>query len=320
MGVRNLLEEAMGGHPINWILYDRNPDLFVDGFNNPVHKGKIWSNVFNIHHDPRCIDLAVVAGTPEWSGLPLKGFYQTVKKGNIPLILIGVGYIDAPIHFNDDEIYCFRKLLKTAIVRDEYASLALNKIGISHTILPCPALFSSLKETVPAGLRKIGFTIQSNMTENQSVSIETSYACANTVNKLREKGFIVDVICHYIDEFIEFAINLAPVRYSYDASDYLVILDNYDLIISTRLHSAILANSLGKPAMLVNSDSRCTGAASQFPFIYNSTPETIIDDISTFTMKDMNGLIQWKAEIKDKYLLILTEALDCIIHEVLHPF
>jgi len=48
-GVQNLLKEALKGQRINWILYDRNPDLFIDGFNNPVHKEKIWGNSF--HHE-----------------------------------------------------------------------------------------------------------------------------------------------------------------------------------------------------------------------------------------------------------------------------
>lgn len=308
-GVQNLLKEVLKGQRINWILYDRNPDLFVDGFNNPVHKDRIWGNSFH-HGDSKCLDMGLIAGTPEWMGIPLKGFYKTVIEGNLPLIMLGVGYIDAPITFSEDELYCFKNQLKVITARDEYASRALNEIGIGHEILPCPALFVSTHETIPADIRKIGFVIQTNKTLNQSVPEELSHACAHIVRKLRVKGFEVEVVCHYIDELVDFSRALSPVRYSYDARDYIDILNDYDLIISTRLHGAILANSLGKPAMILNiDDPRCSGTVSQFPFIYFSSPDLIVDEVTTFETKDLNRIVQWKSQIKERYLLLLQKVL-----------
>jgi len=79
MGVRNLFEEALGPGVRNWILYDRNPDLFVDGFSTHQRKETIWSNSY--HHDsPECFDMALVAGTPEWMGRPLEDFYGAVTQ------------------------------------------------------------------------------------------------------------------------------------------------------------------------------------------------------------------------------------------------
>jgi len=310
LGVRNLFEEALGPGVINWVLYDRNPDLFVEGFSNTQRRGVIWGNSY--HHDsPECFDMALVAGTPEWMGRPLEGFYSTVRKGDLPLFVMGAGYIDAPIVFSEDELFCFQNVLKLATVRDEYASRALNEISIRHEILPCPALFASKVESTPRTVKKIGFIMQTNKTDNQKVTEELSYACAYTVDQLRKKGFDVDVVCHYIDEFVEFAKVLSPVRYSYDSRDYISMIGSYDLVLSTRLHGAILANSLGKPAiMLNNDDSRCTGAASQFPFIYASTPENIINDVMAFDPKNSEQLVQWKTGIKDSYLFLLRKAIS----------
>lgn len=309
IGVRNLLQEVLKGQRINWVLYDRNPDLFVDGFSHPLHKNRVWGNSFH-NRDPQCIDMAMIAGTPEWMGLPLKGFYRAVIDGNLPLVMLGVGYIDAPITFTKEELYCFKNQLKVITARDEHASRALNEIGIGHEILPCPAIFVSTHETIPADIRKIGFVIQTNKTLNQSVPEELSHACAHIVRKLRVKGFEVEVVCHYIDELVDFSRALSPVRYSYDAHDYIDILNDYDLIISTRLHGAILANSLGKPAMMLNSDDpRCKGTLSQFPFIYTSSPDTIIVDVSTFKREDLDGIVRWKAQIKDRYLSLLQKVL-----------
>ena len=309
-GVQNLLKEALKGHWINWILYDRNPDLFLDGFSNPLQKNRVWGNSFH-NRDPKCLDLAVVAGTPEWMGLPLKGFYRAVIDGNLPLVVLGVGYIDTPITFTEEELYCFKNRLKVITARDEYASRALHEIGIPHEVLPCPALFASTNETIPREIGKIGFIIQTNKTVNQSVPEELSQACVHTVKRLRNEGFTVDVICHYIDEFVDFSRSLAPVKYSYDARDYIDILNKYDLIISTRLHGAILGNSLGKPAMMLNSDDpRCRGTVSQFPFIYTTSPETIVDEVTTFETKDLNRIVQWKSQIKERYLLLLQKVFE----------
>jgi len=70
------------------------------------------------------------------------------------------------------------------------------------------------------------------------------------------------------------------------------MLNDYDLIISTRLHGAILANSLGKPAFMINTeDPRCKGALSLFPFVHPSSPESLMDDIDNMDLANLNELI-----------------------------
>jgi hypothetical protein len=122
-GVRNLLEKAIGDRKINWILYDRHPDLNVNGFKKRIHRNNLLHNSFH-KHNSRFLDLAVIAGTPEWFGPPLIQFYDAVIKSNLPLFLIGVGYIDAPIKFSARELHCFQKLAQVITTRDEYASQA----------------------------------------------------------------------------------------------------------------------------------------------------------------------------------------------------
>ena len=305
MGVRNLFRDLYKNHTFNWMLYDRNPDLFLDGYKNPKHRKNLLGNSFH-HENGQCIDIAVIAGTPEWFGAPLLEFYDAVKKNNLPLFLLGVGYIDAPITFSENEQYCFKNSLKTAIARDEYASRALTSIGINHQILPCPALFASRKERAITKLKKIAFILQTDRTICQSIPAKLIHGSICEIRKIRMNGFKVDVICHHVDEFVDFAKNLAPVRYSFDSYDYLNILSDYDLIISTRLHGAILANSLGKPAIMINpGDTRCKGASSLFPFIYSTDLNNLSTTINKIEIDTMNRLIEWKHEIKHKYLDIL---------------
>jgi len=304
-GIRNLLEEVFDKEIINWVLYDRNPDLFIDGFKNPLHRGSLWGNSFH-GHDPKSIDVAVIAGTPEWFGPSLSGFYKAVREANLPLIVLGAGYIDAQINFTDDEIYCLKNLTRVVTVRDEYAARELNKIGVSHEILPCPALFASSSEKIPSDLKKIGLIIQTDKTLNQSVKEELAHVLLWAVKKLRDAGFNTDIICHYIDEFIEFSRTFENVRYSYDARDYINILNGYDLVISTRVHGAILANSLGKPAMVLHtSDSRIKGISIPFPFIYVSEPNTLLNDLNNIDLSKMNELVRWKKQVKERYLKFL---------------
>ena len=313
MGVRNLLKYLLKNQKINWILYDRNPDLFVEGFSKPIHRHKIWSNVF-YNHTAACVDLAVVAGTPEWFGLPMRRFYKAIKESNIPLILLGIGYVDRTITFSNDELYCFKKLLKVAIVRDEYASTALREVGIAHEVLPCPALFAAEAEIVTEERRKkdkkIGFVIQTNKTINQSIPEELMHASVWAVRELRRHGFEVEVVCHYIDEFVEFSKNLAPVRYSYDSSDYISIVADYDFVISTRLHGAILANCFCRPAILLNKDSRSMGTAKLFPFIYVTDPDDLMHQINEVFNLPIHGLKEWKKGVKTRYIELLQAALE----------
>jgi len=320
MGVRNLIKAVLKSRKINWILYDRNPDLFLDGFNKPIHRPQIWTNAFN-NGTATYIDLAVVAGTPEWFGLPMIKFYRAIRQSDIPLILLGVGYIDRRIAFSYDELYCFKKLLKLAIVRDEYASRALTEIGVRHELLPCPALFAAAypitRKSRKREHKKIAFVIQTNRTINQSIPEELVYASICEVKRMRQHGFKVDVICHYIDEFADFSRSLAPVRYSYDSSDYLSIFADYDLVISTRLHGAILANALGKPAILLNIDSRSAGAAKLFPFIYITTPNDLLSQIDKVFNLPIHKLIEWKSKIKAQYITLLKLALKREKNEVI---
>ena len=167
------------------------------------------------------------------------------------------------------------------MVRDEYALRELSKIGISHEIFPCPTLFASMHEHMPSAIERIGIILQTTKTPNQSIPMELSYASVWAIKKLREMGFSVEVVCHYIYKFAEFAQSLAPVRSSYDARDYLDILNDYDLVISTRLYGAILANSIGKPAILLTEDSRCIGAARHFRFIYVPDPSGLMENIES---------------------------------------
>lgn len=308
-GIRNIIEELFNDKKINWVLYDRNPDLFVSPM-HPYHKDNILGNSFH-RGVAEIFDLAIVAGSPEWFGSPLQNFYKVVAESKINLAVLGAGYINKPINFSEVEKECFNDYAKIITVRDKNAGTALDAVSVSYELLPCPALFASRKEFPVTRIKKIGFILQTDRTINQAVSTEMKHACIHAVKAFKDLGVDVDVICNYIDEFMEFADSLAPIRYSYDAADYISILGDYDLIISTRLHGAVLANSLGKPAILVNAmDSRLKGGSAEFPYIYMMHPDSIVEECLRIDPKCSNDILDWKTKIKEQYLDLLRRKLN----------
>lgn len=304
-GVQRLCQEWLP-FPINWLLYDRNPDFMVNGWRDPRPREDLWSNVFR-HEDLSSLDFAIIAGTPEWFGAPLQRFYAAIREYETPLLLLGVGYVDRPVEFSDDETYCLQNLTRAVTTRDEYASTALAALDVSHQVLPDPALFAADREYYPDQARRLAFVLQSDETVNQAVSSKLAYAGWHAALAAQARGHEVDIVCFYVDEAVRFLRQQPlPVRYSYNAQDYLALLAEYDVIVSTRLHGAIVANSLGKPAILFNPDPRCLGAASLFPFIYVTEPQGIGDRLAQIDLGQVRDeLPRWKAQIREQYLTVL---------------
>jgi hypothetical protein len=325
-GVQNLIREVFRGD-INWILYDRNPDRWINEWKLPLLKSVDWSNVFR-HYTLEGFDMAVIAGSPEWYGNPLKRFYSLVREYNIPLLVLGVGYNfgaptaqfdpesgEAVIDFSDDEIYCLRHLAQLTTTRDSYASRALSKVGIPHYVLPCPALFAADKESPANEIRRVAFILQS-AEGNQKISGQIVHGALTAISELRAKGLEVEVVCYYIDEFMEYLPILSPIRYSYDAREYLGILGSFDVVVSTRrLHGAILGNSLGKHVVLIaNGDIRCRSGAKLFPFISVVEAKDVIPTLERISVGEVNKrLIDWKLESKESYLRLLRPVAEKIL-------
>ena len=305
LGVQNLLGEVLGGD-VNWLLYNRNPDLYVSAWAEPTHRKGFWSNAFPCD-DFAGLDLAVVAGTTGWLGKPMMSFYGLVREYAIPLVMLGVGCVDAAVTLSQDELYCFRELAEVIAVRDRFASATFSSLNVAHRLLPCPALFAARQEQFSTGVRKVAFILQTDKTLNKGVPTELKNASLAAAIDAARRKLDVEIVCFYRDEAAEFiSKEVLPVRYSYNSYDYLATLRGYDVIVSTRLHGAILANSLGKPAVLLNRDPRCEGAAALFPFIFLSNPESVGARLEEIDIDAVNKqLPPWKAKIRQEYLDLL---------------
>lgn len=307
-GIKRLFSQIGSDIEWNWELYDRNPDLFIKPWHSSEQKTGLFSNSFHCESISG-FDLIVMAGTPEWIGPHLKRLYELIIDTPKPCLLLGIGYPNAQISFSPNEV----KVLSNAFIttRDQHALKELEKIGIPSRMLACPALFSSSIEDPPQSLTRVGMVIQSDRTINQMISSELKIQMMNLLDEL-EKVYQVDIICNYVDEFHEI-MNLKKyrVRYEYDASCYEHIIRNYDIVVSTRLHAAILANSVLKPAIIINTDTRVDGAVGNFPFIHNLSPSEVLSFFKNIDIEEeTQALLKWKRIQQEEYLLLIKSALN----------
>lgn len=256
-GVQRLLGQALNG-PVNWMIYDRNPDV--------LFKEKIGGNSWR-GEDLHPFGHVVFAGSPEWYGKPLAALTKPLAVSRrIRPAYIGVGAFDYGCKFTPDDVACLRKAC-VIVCRDQNAAREVKRIGLKPVTLPCPAFFAAPEPATPkTGGKpvKIGVCFQTDQTVNQNVPGPLFKAVTDLIGQLRQK-YEVEAVAHYRDEFFHASKIGVPVRYSYDARDYASIYSGYDAVVSTRLHGAIMAAGCGVPALMVNPSSRATGAASLFP-------------------------------------------------------
>lgn len=251
-GVMRLIKELLGpGH--NLLLWNRNPDLFVDGYDDSRMRKTFFSNCCRAS-DIDLADLVIFAGTPEWFGpcvYPL--FDLLADKPRLPALFLGIG---AGMPF-DKLRYKDGTVLKRGNVLITTRSLGLAEelqilCGVSGAIdLPCPSLFCVPPSGQPirgAGEGKSAFIMQSDAVINHKIAPEM----VNSFLRLfPDPDKAPDIICAYIDEFARFSKLGYRCRYSFEAGDYFAMLRDYAFIISTRLHGALPALALDKAAALL---------------------------------------------------------------------
>lgn len=289
MGCRNLCEYVWG--TCDWAIFNRNPEIKLKQttLDNSWRSGSLER-----------FDKIVVAGSLEWFGQPLFQLFKACHEQSRQVIFLGIGYPESDILLSKLDLEILKK--STLIVcRDTNASTGLqhHRVNISGVSV-CPAFFASKISQIRTG-RKVACAFQSYKVVNQNISQD-----------LFSKTFLLsqgrDIICHYIDEYLTLP---GQVRYSYDAQDYLRIYNDYDIVVSTRLHGAILAMSLGIPAILVahggRHESQLAAAASQFPMLSVVTPDAVEDAIENMDVSVVSeAIIAYKERTFNEYVSKIT--------------
>jgi hypothetical protein len=303
-GIHRLFENVLAGRTTNWILYDRSPDAFVSPWRSPERRAEWMGNSYSGQREFQP-DLLIAAGTPEWRGPHLQRLFDRHADGN--WMFLGIGSGEGPLELGAEESI-LRRSLVTA--RDPDLAHQFEARGIHCTALPCPALFAAACETPPRQLRRLAVVLQNDRVENQRIDSALKRSMNELLPLLAER-WEVEIVCNYIDEFLEFRAASVPIRYHYDSAAYEAILSGFDFVITTRLHSGILANSLMKPAVIVNPSRRVRAASRLLPFLYPCEAREVIAAIDALDLQaTVRQLFNWKRRTASDYERILAAALS----------
>ncbi len=307
-GIRRLFRGLYPDRILNWVLYDRNPDCFVEAWRSPERRHNLQANSLQPAAALPPVDLIVIAGTPEWLGPHIEPLAALRETSKAPVFYLGIDYpsTNLPLSPND-----WRMLDQAFIVtRGPIAAQALRAAGLEPHTMPCPALFSAPVEYPSRTLKTFGVVLQSDCPGPQAISTDLKSRMLRLLPLLAARG-PVKVVCNYIQEFFEFSSTLEfPVSYSYDAGDYYSLLSDCDMVITTRLHSALIANSLLKPAIVTNRAPRLASAADLCPHISLLEPEAVPGFLDSFDAEtEGKNLLNWKRRQEADYLELLRSAL-----------
>lgn len=280
-GVKKLLK-AKYGDDIEYISWNRNPDN-QDGKGDERHQRPgLIGNYFSSPELIKYVDLVVLAGSPEFRGPPLRGLFQAAKdhNPNIPLLALGVGlgYKDGTLDSLDQWI--FSRSETKIITRSIETTEMLARYGIKSKALPCPALFAFDPDIKPEGFFD-SYWAQDGYAkppETRGKTLLILQAPGTGWHEVPDR--ILDGVptnekpefneCHHIltvhvKEFEYYSRLGYNPRYAASPPEFARIVSQYDRVVSTRLHGAIGALSLGIPTIVVAQDDfRIKTAAKMF--------------------------------------------------------
>jgi len=320
LGVRRLLETLLDG-PLNYLLWNRNPDLFVDRWRNPQFRpGFLTNSVLEPSLD--LVDLIVLAGTPEWFGPPVERiFRELLRYPNVPLIALGVGGTGPGFKFSPLESEIFHRENSLILCRNQTLADDINEqIGPGKAIvLPCPAFFCAewdetrSLDSFARGLPTIN--VQGDTVENQSAPTWFVDQLSQIVAEISERSNI-RFVAHYIDEFYRFSrlFRDADIFHSYEPLDYLTFYrERPRALLTSRLHGAIASLSCGTPACLVDLGSdRVNDAARPFGDLLPCLPleaglQWLEQRSPEQCVQDSNAIFSFKRSTRQHYITALAE-------------
>ena len=319
-GVIRILKELFAEYTLNFLFYNFNQDFFpqskFDGIHNMAAEGDL----------EKCrdfVDAVVIAGLS--AGNEIKDLYNWVIKNSLQdrVYLIGAGYANTYVDkcINQEPEATIFKNARIITGRTEKKPNFITEHGLPYYHINCPAMLSVEQvKDVPSDkkVQTIGFSIQLPHHENV-----VNHCCAGSMYKLAAHSLIelfskynVEIIAHHKQEYFHF-LNLVkghniPVHFSSFYQDLYDIYRRYDLVISTRLHACIYANSHGIPGIIVNDTDRHTHCAHGFPhLIWVNTREMLYQELDKICRQDLSHIAddnkKFKEKLMQKYLTVFTE-------------
>lgn len=303
-GVKNLLLEVYGPN-IQYINYNRNPDL-QEG-DHRLRRLTLVGNYLTSESLLSHVDMVVLAGSPEWYGGPMKSLYEAITKYNphIPLLALGIGLGHQWGTLTELDKQVLSRPETKIITRSEETTAMLLKEGIKSKAMVCPALFAfdqdlpNYRNGTILILQKPGYSWH---------EVNEATLTGPSIMDLNNAGF--SVLCLHVKEF-EYYSNLGiHPQYAGSPDAFASIVSRYRKVVSTRLHGAIGALSLGIPAVVVsNGNFRIETCASMFGS-YLPVASNVAEGLEVDTHKVIQPMKDKAREAWLKELYILSSQLD----------
>ncbi|HJO68176.1 MAG TPA: polysaccharide pyruvyl transferase family protein [Rhodospirillales bacterium] len=334
-GIRRLLEASLGSFVP--VVHNRNPALHAlrglaaasAGRTDPAALGMAelhraiegtvpaYDNSWHAGFDMDAVDLAVFAGTPEWAGTVTAPLADALLTAGTPTLYLGLGAFEGVGAMGYAEIpKRDRRLLEGALlvtVRDEACAALL--APLSPALLPCPSLFAAPQPRPRARVRRIALSMQGVGERNPQRIERETFAYAEALFVALAERFECTLVCHYIDEIAELRAAFGdgfPISYAYDAAEYLEIYDGFDVTVTTRVHGAGLAASLGIPGFLIGHSARAATAEGFCATILDPNEWSVdaaLDLIASYDAAASKALIAHKEAAREATLGHLRPAL-----------
>jgi len=318
-GVIRILRRLFEEYTLNFLFYNFNQDFYPQSKFSGVHNMAAAGDL-DKYRD--FVDAIVIAGLS--AGKEIKDLYNWIIDNGLldRVYLIGAGYANTYVDKNisqEPEATIFRNA-RIITGRTEKKPNFITELGLSYYHINCPAMLSvEHVKAVPPGknVQTIGFSIQLPHRKgvvNHCCDASMYQLAAHSLLELFPK-YNVEIIAHHKEEYFHF-LNLVkghniPVFFSSFYQDLYEIYRRYDLVISTRLHACIYANSHGIPGIIINDTDRHTHCAHGFPHLaWINTREKLHLELENICRQDLTQIANdnkvFKENLMQKYMEVLT--------------
>ena len=317
-GVIRILRKLFEEYRLNFLFYNFNQDFFPQSKFSGVHNMAAAGDL-DKYRD--FVDAVVIVGLS--AGKEIKDLYNWIIENSLldRVYLIGAGYENTYVEKNicqEPEATIFRNA-RVITGRTEKKPNFIKENGLTYHHIHCPAMLSveQVKTVAPGkNVQTIGFSIQLPHRKgvvNHCCDASMYQLAAHSLLELFPK-YNVEIVAHHKEEYFHF-LNLVkghniPVFFSSFYQDLHEIYRRYDLVISTRLHACIYANSHGIPGIIINDTDRHTHCAHGFPhLVWVNTREKLHLELENICRQDLAQIANDNKVFKEDLLRTYTEVL-----------
>lgn len=238
------------------ILFNRNPDLQQGPFRHarPLTVGDYDNDIIFPNYD-----VIILAGSPECFGPPVAKLYEYALENDIPMWIIGAGSGTKSQPFTATELAVMRKPSTIITTRQQDLADAINaKLNQTKAkAFICPASFNPLLQNLPTKAPSIHDTLY---------IVQAPGRTWHKVNPRYLEGVdatsTIPLVCFHTTDFI--GLGGRPILVN-EVQKAMQKIAQFKTVVSTRLHGAIAALSMGIPAIVVGKgDYRIESAAAMF--------------------------------------------------------